>query len=247
VLRPEQEVVEGAADEHRLDLGHRTILARARDLTWPIHHAAVEQVDVSLRLRHPARVMGGQADGCPAGVQLAEHLHQRLAVPGVEVAGRLVGQQDRGRPVIARATATSCWCPPESDPAALRPPRVRPTRSSAASTRAFLVLHGNAAQRERVFDVLVHGQVADQVEALEDQADVEIPHARRSPEKASRSRAVQPVTPGRRRVEQPQDGQEGGLAAPDGPDTETYSPRAIETTPSRVRGSRRRHRPETPC
>ena len=35
-----------------------------------------------------------------------------------------------------------------------------------------------ATQRQRVLDVLVHGHVGEEVEALKDQADVEIAHAR---------------------------------------------------------------------
>ena len=49
-----------------------------------------------------------------------------------------------------------------------------PTRSSAASTRLPALGRLHAAVGERQLDVLEHRQVADQVEALEDEADLAV-------------------------------------------------------------------------
>ncbi|MEZ5284874.1 MAG: hypothetical protein R2712_08710 [Vicinamibacterales bacterium] len=48
------------------------------------------------RLGQPPFVVRDDADGGAVGVQLGEHLHERVAAPGVQVAGGLVGQQDGG-------------------------------------------------------------------------------------------------------------------------------------------------------
>ena len=50
---------------------------------------------MTLHLRFPARIVRDHADGGAAGVQLVEHVHQRFAALRIEVAGRLVGEQDR--------------------------------------------------------------------------------------------------------------------------------------------------------
>src|SRR5262245_19920402 len=58
--------------------------------------AAVEQMDGAVGVPRVARVVRDHADRGALTVQLAEQLHDRLAVLRVEVSGRLVRQQDRG-------------------------------------------------------------------------------------------------------------------------------------------------------
>ena len=50
----------------------------------------------------------------PLAVQVAEQFQDPLAGGGVEVAGRLVGQQDRRPTGQARAIAARCISPPEA-------------------------------------------------------------------------------------------------------------------------------------
>ena len=50
----------------------------------------------------------------PCVVELLEHAHDLDAGLAVEVAGRLVGEQQRGSLTSARAMATRCCWPPES-------------------------------------------------------------------------------------------------------------------------------------
>src|SRR4029077_11447994 len=72
----------------------------------------------------------------------------------------------------------------------------------------------HAAQRQRILDVLVDRHVADQIEALEDQSDVQIPHTRLFAWRQAVGRpTVQPVAAGRWRVEQRQHRQERRLPA----------------------------------
>src|SRR5918994_6566789 len=59
--------------------------------------AAVEEVNRPVGVTGVARIVGHHADGRPLFMQLAQQLHHRLAVLRVEVPGRLVGEQDRGR------------------------------------------------------------------------------------------------------------------------------------------------------
>ena len=59
--------------------------------------AAVEEVDGAVGVARVARIVGDHADRGAFAVQLAQQLHDRFAVLRVEVAGRLVREQDRGR------------------------------------------------------------------------------------------------------------------------------------------------------
>ena len=56
-----------------------------------------------------------------------------------------------------------------------------PTRSSAACTRFLRSVGRHAAIGERQLDVLVDGQIADQVERLEDEADLPVANCGRAP------------------------------------------------------------------
>src|SRR5215471_5181501 len=75
-----------------------------------------------------------------------------------------------GSPASALATATRCCWPPESWLGRCFERCAMLTRSSASP--ALRLRH--AAVRERQLHVLVHRQVADQVEALEDEPDLAI-------------------------------------------------------------------------
>ncbi len=84
------------------EVAHRARQASERHSTGRVDDPAVEQIDVPLRPGDVVGVVGRQADGGAVGVQLAEHLHQRVAALRIEIAGRLVGEQDR-RPAGDRA------------------------------------------------------------------------------------------------------------------------------------------------
>src|SRR6266498_5962453 len=55
---------------------------------------AVAQVDLAVRVRRDVVLVGHQEDRLPGRVQLLEQAHDLLARGRVEVAGRLIGQQD---------------------------------------------------------------------------------------------------------------------------------------------------------
>src|SRR5689334_17498808 len=67
-------------------------------LLTSVHHSSIKQLDVPLHLFEPSWIVSGEADGCAAGVEFREHLHQRLAALRVEIARGLVGQKDRRPP-----------------------------------------------------------------------------------------------------------------------------------------------------
>ena len=76
---------------------------------------------------------------------------------------------------------------------------------------ALLTIGGrHAAHHQRIFDIFVDGHVADQVETLKDEADIQIPHPRPfgHRERVGGS-TVQPVAARSGCVEQPNDGEEG--------------------------------------
>src|SRR4051812_46027168 len=62
------------------------------------YHAPVEEIDAAFGAGDVARVVGGEADRRTAGVELLQHLHHRFTALGIEVAGGLVREHDRGAP-----------------------------------------------------------------------------------------------------------------------------------------------------
>src|SRR5438067_8004696 len=155
----------------------------------------------------------------PALVQLGEQLHHRLTVLRVEVPGRLVGEEDER---IARDGA--------GDRHALLL-----AAGELAGHVACAVAHADAVEgvldallaigrrhspvRERELDVLEDGQVADQVEALEDEADVAVADVRAVGRRQVLHRlGIEQVLTAGGRVEQAEDGQQGCLPRPGGAD-----------------------------
>ncbi len=67
---------------------------------------------------------------------------------------------------------------------------------------------------QRQLDVLIHGELVDQVEALEHETDMRLANRGAFALRIGGNiLAEQPVAPGRRAVDQPEDVQQGGLAA----------------------------------
>src|SRR5437899_150207 len=57
--------------------------------------AAVEEVDAALGMPRVSRIVRDHANRRPGLVQLAEEVHHGLAAAGIEVSGRLVGEQNQ--------------------------------------------------------------------------------------------------------------------------------------------------------
>ena len=120
----------------------------------------------------------------------------------------------RGRPTMARAMATRCCWPPESCDGKWWMRALRPTRSSAASASLRRSRVRHPAVEQRNLHVVEHAQVGDQVEGLEDEADLLVA------DRGERAIAIagdrRPVdlhrAPGRR-VEQPDQVEQRALAA----------------------------------
>src|SRR5262245_37019108 len=59
-----------------------------------VDDAAVEELDLAVRIVGIARVVRDHADGRALAVQLAQQVHDGFAVARVEIPGRFVGEQD---------------------------------------------------------------------------------------------------------------------------------------------------------
>ena len=179
-----------------------------------LHDAAVEEVDASVGMAREALVVGHHADRRAAPVQLLEERHHGFAVDGVEVSRRLVGEKDErlagDRP---RDGHTLLLAARELRGEVLHP--VRHADALQGLLHALLALvGGHAAVGQRQLHVLEDREVADQVEALEDESDLPIPDASALGERELLGRlAVQGVVPVGGRVEQAEDRKQRRLAA----------------------------------
>jgi hypothetical protein len=178
-------------------------------------HLAVEHLDVTGDLLDRAGIVRDHADRRAFLVQLAEEAEHDLRVLGVEVTGRLVGEDDRG--VADQRTG---------DGHALLL-----TAGELAREVIEAMLHLDLRQHglglglhvrgdealaigQREADVLEDGQLADQVEGLEDEADLAVADAGALVAgEVADVVAVEPVLAAGRRVEEAEDREERRLAA----------------------------------
>ena len=118
-----------------------------------------------------------------------------------------------GLPARARATATRCCWPPESW---LGRCLARWRHADALERfvhEGFAFARGHPAIGQRQLDVLVNGQVADEIEALENEADLAIADAGALREGEVRDlTALERVAAVRWRVEQAEDREQGRLS-----------------------------------
>src|SRR6185437_5466844 len=176
--------------------------------------AAVEQMNRAVGVRGVPWIVRDHADRRAAAVQLAEQLHHRFAVRRVEVTRRLVGEEDQW---IAGDGAG------DGDALLLTAGELcRVVLHAVAHANALegvgdalLALGGrHAAVGERKLDVLVDGQIADQVERLEDEADLPVADAGALARRELGDRlAGEGVLAVRWGIQQSENGQERRLAA----------------------------------
>ena len=189
-----------------------------------------------------ARIVRHHADRGALLVQVAQQVHDRLAVVRVQVAGGLVGEQDRRVPSQPAGHRHALLLTAGE----LRGVVLHAVRHADLLQRllhALLALRGaHAAIGQRQLDVLVDRQVADQVEGLEDEADLAVADARALGRLELLDRpAVERVAALGRRVQQAQDREQRGLAAARGPgDRDVLASLDLQMHARRARASRPR-------
>src|SRR3712207_4287010 len=153
-------------------------------------------------LREP-NVVRDHADGRAAGVEFFEEIHHRFAVAGIEVTGRLVGEED-GRMTSERTRHGDALLLTTGE---LAREMFRAMTHADALERfehvLFALARRHAAIGQRQLDVFEDAQVTDEVEALEDEADLAIADARALREREVRDLgAFEGVAAAARRIEE---------------------------------------------
>ena len=174
---------------------------------------SVLQVYLAQRVRGDVDLVGHHDDGLPLPVQRLEEAHDLLAGGAVEIAGRLVGQQDAGR-VDQRARdghalplSAGELVGPVLDPVAQPDPRERITRQRAA------LLGSQPGVDQGELHVVQRRGPGQQVEGLEHESDLLVPDpGQLVVVQLAHPVAVQPVLARRRAVEAADQVHEGGLA-----------------------------------
>jgi hypothetical protein len=184
-----------------------------------------KKVDGAVGGARVARVVRHHADGRAAAVQVVQQLDDRFAVGRVEVAGRLVGEQDEG---LTRQRSG------DRDALLLTAGQLarkvfRAVRHADLFQRFVDArLSFRAAQvaiRQGQFHVLVNVQIADQVEALKDEPDFAVADVRPLREREIRTGLpLSQYCPSLAESSRPRIESSVDLPQPDGPVIETYSP-----------------------
>src|SRR5437899_5376462 len=179
-----------------------------------INDTSIKQMDGSIRMLGVARIVCHHAHRRAGAVQRPQQLHDRFAVRRVEVSCRLVGEQDRG---IAHHRAR------DRDPLLLAPGELHRVMLRAMHHTDLLerLLHPlralpsrHATVGERQLDILGDGEIADQIEGLEHEADPPVADSGSLGRRQVGHRLVlEQVAPVARRIEQTEDGEERRLAA----------------------------------
>ncbi len=122
-----------------------------------------------------------------------------------------------GLPARARATATRCCWPPESWLGQMLGAMGHADALERLGHACLALARAHPAIGQRQLDVLVDGQVADEVEALEDETDLAIADPRALGEREVRDlAALERIAAVRRRVEQPENREQRRFAAAGG-------------------------------
>src|ERR1051326_551311 len=178
----------------------------ARDPPVPEHH-------------HPGRVggdigfVGDHDDGLALHMQGLEHPHDLLARGAVEVSGRLVGEQNRG--LVDQGPRDRHPLPLSAGE--LVGPVIHPVREAHAAERGAGALapgpRRHPAVHQRELDVLQRRRAGQEIEGLEDEPDLPVPHpGERVVRHAGHFLPVEPVFAAGRRVETADQVHQRGLA-----------------------------------
>src|SRR4029453_7453626 len=167
-----------------------------------------------LRVPGKARIMRHHADRGALLVKIGEQIHNRLAVLGIQVPGRFIGQEDewlghqRARPGYALLLASR-----ELAGQVLGPVR-HPYFFQGFRYPPLAVRRSHSPICKWKLNVLKNRQVSDQIKTLEDKPDLTIANSSALRKLQILHRlAAQPVPTFRRRVEQPKNRKQRGLAA----------------------------------
>src|SRR5260221_428320 len=167
-----------------------------------------------LSMAPEARVMRHHANGRSFSMEFTEQIHDGVAVLGVEVARRFIRQENARFPTERTG---------DGDALLLSTGKLRRVVIHSMSHAdafeglrrlALAFRRGRAAVGERQLDVLIHGEVANEIEALEDETDFAVADARPHGVVEVRDRlAVEDVGAFAGRIEQTENGEQSGLAA----------------------------------
>jgi hypothetical protein len=132
-----------------------------------------------VRVRGDLVLVRDHHDRAAVRVQPAEHAEHAALVRSRFPVGSSASSM-AGPVTSARATATRCYCPPESSFGRCLARSERPTISSAASARATRP-PGQAEVHQREFHIGQRGRAWDQVERLKDDDDLSFAQQRKLP------------------------------------------------------------------
>ncbi len=186
----------------------RSFGSSPRSTTWPVDH-----VHVALRARRQFRIVRDHDDGRAVAVDLLEQLHHRARHLRVEIAGRLVGEQQL-RAAGQRAGDRHALLLAARQLGRIVAHARRKADALQRLADALPALGGrHLAVAQRHVDVVVDVEIGNQVEGLEDEADLAVADARAAVvAELADILAVELVAAAGRRFEQAGDVEEGRLA-----------------------------------
>src|SRR6516225_6559972 len=186
--------------------------ARVRLVGAEVRDLAVDQVHVALGAARELGVMGDEQDRGAHLVDLLEQVHHLARHQGIEVAGRLVREQECRVPGDGARDGDALLLPAGELRGHVPGARGEPDQLERAADALAPVGAAQAAVAQRHFDVVVDVEVGDEVEALKDEADALVAEPRaRIIGKRPHILALEQVAAGVELLEQPRHVEHGGL------------------------------------
>src|SRR5436309_3133901 len=202
--------------------------------------AAVEERDSARGEPRIRRIVRHHDQRRAALVQLGEQLHHRLPVLRVQVSGGLVREQDEGIAGDGAGDGHALLLAARELPGHVARPVAHADAIESVLYALLAIRRRHSPVGQGQLDVLEDGQVADQVEALEDEPDVAVADVGAIGGRQVLHRlGVEQVLTACGGVEQAEDGQERGLARPGG--THDREPLVLPHRKMDVRESVRLH------
>src|SRR4029078_2214320 len=126
------------------------------------------------RMLREARVMRYHADRRPAGVQFFQQIHYRFAIARIEISGRLIREQNRRFTGKGARDRDSLLLSTAELARQMFGTMAHPDAFECLCHRALAIARAHPAISQRQLHIFINGEIANQIETLENETDLAV-------------------------------------------------------------------------
>src|SRR5436309_2402539 len=128
----------------------------------------------SICMLREARVVRYHADRRSAGVQFFQQIHYRFAIARIEISGRLIREQNRGSTGKRARDRDTLLLPTAELARQMFGPMAHPDAFERLCNCALAITRAHPALSQRQLHTFINGEIANQIETLENETDLAI-------------------------------------------------------------------------